>query len=919
MKEYIKNISCKDVESGMTDPLLDRVRQLLDEESWTSASVNDFTISWFENLDVLIEEVSVKELVAEVREMCDERLRTHKHSITALYLGGLFSWREQLLEEADFLELIDIFYQKNKLHIVEYLCLKMLSFGENKRALEYLAERYHQSGQEQEYFEVLERLVKVDYNNPSVAFQVAQIYEGKGQKKETIAFYKKAIFRYIHKKQFQGIHDSWVKLLQLDPQSYDIFNAIILKVENNIEPLRAIELIREYYEHLLKQEQVDLAISQLKKILLLNPKDNIARRDLVESYRKKYAEHSRLKEVLKISCLAQNWRPITEALESFDKHISLDKGKFVYHRNWGVGRVRSITEDEVVIDFAKQRGHKMSLDMAITSLMGLDKNHIWVLKATVAKENLRKKIKSEMIWALTILAGSYGGKTDFKKIKSELVPSLLTQGEWSSWSTEARRITKTVDSFGNDGSKTDAYTLRSTPISFEEKEWNRFKGEESFFKKLAIFEQFLEECDLESEYLQEMYKYFYSYVKSDVHVDVYTIISYLLVQRVAKMNLSLDTSSQYSFKNFFDAILDVEPLFMAIEADDYRYEFLTSVKRYVAHWQDIYLALLPLQPLAFMIDDLLASGKENEVKVVVYTILDRYRSNFDAFWRLLNYLEQDEERFQRFDVERERIVFIILHLVDLSARQVSAKKDLIHSKRIYRLASNWLFKEENLVSFILVANEKTLLRLFALVREMRGITDNDVEMLKDLIHKRFPNLNLEVVKKSNTEAEVTPKRMATDVLWVTEKAYQQKQHRLKEVLEVEIPRNSLEIGEAIKKGDLKENAEYISGKEMQNQLQMEVGRLQKELEQARLFSPDHIDSTTIGFGVVVTLQPLEGKRKETYTILGPWESNPDKKIISYQAPFAMALLGKKVGEICEFTINERNYKYEIIEIIEAKF
>lgn len=213
----------------------------------------------------------------------------------------------------------------------------------------------------------------------------------------------------------------------------------------------------------------------------MNAKDNIARRDLVDAYRQKYSEHSRLEEVLKISCLAQNWRPITEALESFDKHISLDKGKFVYHRNWGVGRVRSITEDEVLIDFAKQRGHKMALDMATTSLMGLDKHHIWVLKATMPKEKLRAKIKSEMIWALTILAGSNGGRTDFKRIKAELVPSLFTQSEWSTWSNEARRLTKTVDILG-----TTAVKLTPIPYAIPQSALRRKSGIALRVRKISL-------------------------------------------------------------------------------------------------------------------------------------------------------------------------------------------------------------------------------------------------------------------------------------------------------------------------------------------------------------------------------------------------------------------------------------------------
>ena len=53
---------------------------------------------------------------------------------------------------------------------------------------------------------------------------------------------------------------------------------------------------------------------------------------------------------------------------------------------------------------------------------------------------------------------------------------------------------------------------------------------------------------------------------------------------------------------------------------------------------------------------------------------------------------------------------------------------------------------------------------------------------------------------------------------------------------------------------------------------------------------------------------------EEYTILGPWESNPSRNIISYLAPFGARLLNHTVGEEFGFIINERDYTYEVVKI-----
>ena len=52
------------------------------------------------------------------------------------------------------------------------------------------------------------------------------------------------------------------------------------------------------------------------------------------------------------------------------------------------------------------------------------------------------------------------------------------------------------------------------------------------------------------------------------------------------------------------------------------------------------------------------------------------------------------------------------------------------------------------------------------------------------------------------------------------------------------------------------------------------------------------------------------KKQETYTILGAWDGDPDRNIISYQTAIGQALLGRKAGE----TVALPNGEFEIISI-----
>ena len=84
-----------------------------------------------------------------------------------------------------------------------------------------------------------------------------------------------------------------------------------------------------------------------------------------------------------------------------------------------------------------------------------------------------------------------------------MVPGILTQSEWSKWNTEARKILRTDPAFGNVPEVRDTFEVRDTPISFEEKTYNKFKEEKSFFGRVQTILEFLEMEDPDSEFFKE--------------------------------------------------------------------------------------------------------------------------------------------------------------------------------------------------------------------------------------------------------------------------------------------------------------------------------------------------------------------------------------------------------------------------------
>ncbi len=59
---------------------------------------------------------------------------------------------------------------------------------------------------------------------------------------------------------------------------------------------------------------------------------------------------------------------------------------------------------------------------------------------------------------------------------------------------------------------------------------------------------------------------------------------------------------------------------------------------------------------------------------------------------------------------------------------------------------------------------------------------------------------------------------------------------------------------------------------------------------------------------------LGSNSSETYTILGAWDGDPDKNILSYLTPLAQAMVGKKPGEQVEFEMDGTKKRFRVDNI-----
>jgi transcription elongation factor GreA len=883
--------------------LLKNLQNMLNEEKWTRATLSNYSTNQFKELDLILKDAIKEYITDELKKDCDEHLTHTRNSIIANYLSGMVSLSRQIIDDSAMVNLVSIFLDNHKWSIVKYLCDRILDYGESKYALRTLADCYKNDNEEELLFGVWERLVKADSEEADLAKALAEHNEKNSNMEVAIDFYKKAIHRYINKSQFANVRDIWEKLLAVNTRDIEFFLHIQKKIAKIISEDKAVELLNKLY---LKYQNIDIetAVNILKIILQYDEKDVSARREIIECFRKKYASHSQLEEYIRISNLSQNYRDVHKAISDFEKHIAFDKGNFVYHRTWGVGRIAGIQGDEIRIDFSKKRDHTMSLKMAVDALATLSKDHIWVLKATRKKEELREKVKGDFVWTLKTVIKSFENSCDLKRIKAELSPALLSPGEWTSWSGKARDILKNNPDFGVSPDNIDIFTVRDRSISVTEKLYNEFNAEKDFFDKASTIRDFVtnKDADKDSDNFREMVSYFTACLPSSAPLEQ-IIASWLLIKELSSKVSGINAPLNISFSEIFLKIKDLPAVFKNLKDAKFHEEFLLNIKTYISDWPSIYIKLFPYALTTSIICNLEKEGYTDKLTVMTSDCFDRFRDNREAVvWLYKN--SRDTSWFKETNIPYEKQLITLINILDLSYRDIDNHRDTAENRKINKLVYTILFKEDAIASYIENADEDTIIRIDSFINDVSALDPQDKLNLRSRILDRHPSIKLIGEKEKKVTRSLT----------VTQAKLVEKQKQLSRIMDVEVPANSKEIEYALSLGDLRENAEYKAAKEKQEQLNTQVAKLKEDIERAQLFDPNSVNTSKVSFGTKVQLLNETKDKYEEYTILGPWESDPDNNIISYLSPLGSAILNRKEEERFEFDINNERSSFVVKQI-----
>src|SRR6266850_2551220 len=236
------------------------------------------------------------------------------------------------------------------------------------------------------------------------------------------------------------------------------------------------------------------------------------------------------------------------------------------------------------------------------------------------------------------------------------------------------------------------------------------------------------------------------------------------------------------------------------------------------------------------------------------------------------------------------------------AMLTSMERDQFNERRSNRLRDFIIDDQDLLVELIGSADLEVIKDLTRALQLSPCFDDMDKRSLLARIVKSYPAVQ-SLISGDHKKEEGT--------FIVSWESLERRKEEYSELVQKKIPANSKEIAVARSYGDLRENHEYKAAKEMQKLLMRRKSELEAQLVRARGTDFANAKTDAVSIGTIVRAVDLKTNQPAQFTILGAWDSDPEKGLVSYLSPMAQSLLNRKVGDEVEFEIHGVVHRHRI--------
>ncbi len=597
--------------------------------------------------------------------------------------------------------------------------------------------------------------------------------------------------------------------------------------------------------------------------------------------------------------LPENLSPaLTEKL----KH--LHPGTYCLHRSWGFGRIKdwNAASESVVIDFKTKQGHVMQYAYAAESLTPLPNDHVQVQKVE-ALDSLRQKAQDNPVALIQDCIHSLGAQATADGIQALLSPDVVGAVDYKKWWDSTKRALKKNGHFYVPGKKNEALRELDAPSVLGESALEHLRlanGPKAILAALGAVAKHWPE------------------IKSEPVLNEIAELLNTTLAKIPKSQLPIQIELSLARDEFFAqagretekgplAVTTLVPLaaptlstLLDALPGSRQPKLLEALRTGLPEsWSNIFIGLLPRANgrVAEVITEAFQSeGRDTEVQGAVNRLIRERNITCDfLFWLCKN-------RPAIYGQLIEPQLFMAI----LSVLEKDQFSEIKKGTKLYEL----VLGDKPLIAAILkdapVPDVRDITRAILLSPVFEEL---DKRSLLAAIIKLYPEVQAMVVGTDKTAAP----EAGLIVSWPSLK---RRQAEFEDIVTKQIPQNSKDIGIARGYGDLKENHEFKAAREMQGILTRRKAELEQMLSRAQGTDFSDPDTSKVTLGTKVTLKDVATGETLVYTILGAWDSDLSKGIISYQTAVARALLNHTTGERIELSTDEGGTRHVAIEKIE---
>jgi len=575
--------------------------------------------------------------------------------------------------------------------------------------------------------------------------------------------------------------------------------------------------------------------------------------------------------------------------ETAAKIDRLPPGSFCNHKSWGVGRVESwdLLGDRLLVDFEGKPGHGMKLQFAASALIPLPADHI-LARRFHERPALTKMADADPVELVRLILASHRNKMSLDEFDAVVKGSIVAEGKYKSWWDATKKKLRGDRRFVVPSKRNLPMLLRGDDQCATDEMVREVLGASDLRVKAKGVEAILRNADAFEDPVNQLQP-----VVNDLGDAAQRAAKLMLAQAIELLLARTDLLERFPGLSAAESTVHLSDL-LRMERETLG-ETLRSLG--VSRQRQA----LEIFPEAFgeawptIVFGMLNTAGIRGVGELAKFVADQGRADeLDDFLRSgLQQRAHSSDLIAWICKERKgravRVVDLELAAVIMNSLERDHFGD--ETRRTNRLAET-LQEDPDLIPDLVQTADVNMVRGFTRRLMMSPAFDQlSVKSLLARIVKIHPQIHDLITGNQAEEKEQT-----IIVSWESLEAKQKEMDHLVNVLQ---PKNREEIKIAREYGDLKENFEYKAAKDQEAVLRRHREETERDLNRARGTDFSSPDLSKCSIGTVVEVEDAATGQKETFSILGAWDSDPKKGIIAYTTGAGQAIVGKLIGETAE--------------------